>query len=230
MSSIFITATDTDAGKSHVTAALCRVLRANGVDVRALKPISCGHEPDALNADVAALLDAQGLQPSDVSAINLYHFAAYAAPLFAARAEGAGIDAEELVAWCEARAAGRALSLIEGVGGLMVPLSEGFLVCDWLDQLAGAKVMLVVRARLGGINQALLSIDKLQGMGRAPDWVLVNAADAEGSTMLDVHCEAIAPFIGPETSLLKLPYLPGAAEAAEYMRACGLLSMLDARL
>lgn len=224
---VFVTGTDTDAGKSFITAALVRGLLDAGLDAAALKPVSCGRGVGELNADVAALLAAQGMDRSRAGDINLYDFAPFAAPMFAAP-PGEGVDVARLAAWCEQRAAGHALTLIEGVGGLMVPLAEGVLVADWLQRVESARVLLVVRARLGGINQALLSIDKLERMGGAPDWVVVNAADARGNAMLGDHCAAIGPYLAKSTTLLQMPFSPGAGEVEKHIKDSPMFAALEA--
>lgn len=227
-SCLFVTATDTDAGKSFLSAALSRTLLRAGADVAALKPVSCGRRPGALNDDVAGLLAAQGMAASQAGEINLYDFEAYAAPWFAARAEGRAVDVAVLAEWCRKHSDRHALSLIEGVGGLMVPLAEGVLVADWLQCMPQAKVLLLVRARLGGINQALLTLDKLHRMRRAPDWVVINAADGAGDALLADHCTAIAPCLGKGTQLCTLPWLPEAGQADQYLKDSDLFAALVA--
>jgi len=91
-------------------------------------------------------------------------------------------------------------------------------------------VLLVVRARLGGINQALLSLDKLHRMQCGPDWVVVNAADAGGMAMLDDHAAAIAPYLSGGVSLLQLPWLPEAGQAERHLRGSPLFAMLEGML
>lgn len=227
MSSIFVTATDTDAGKSFLTAALSRALLAAGCDVLAVKPVCCGRSDTEINIDVAALLSAQGMDETQAAGINLYDFAAYAAPLFAAGSSDECVDPVRLVEWCQECSNGHALTLIEGVGGLMVPMAEGFLLSDWVEELPEAQVLLVVRARLGGINQALLSLDKLQRMGRNPDWVVVNAADGADEAMLEQHCAAIAPYMDDTSSLHCLPWLPDPAQAEHYIAASQLFKEIS---
>jgi len=189
---IFITATDTGAGKTYVTASLLRALKEAGRDVIGLKPIAAGNEGAKINPDVAALLEAQGLPDSEASSINLYSFDASLAPSQAAAEEGRHIDPQRLVQWCEEKSEGHDISLIEGVGGLMVPLAEDYLVSDWLSDTQDCEVMLVVRAKLGGINHALLTLDKLTRMGRPPQWVIINDADNVGQAMLESHQDALA--------------------------------------
>lgn len=216
-SSLFVTATDTDAGKSFLTAVLTRALLAAGRDVLAIKPVCCGRGEAEMNADVAALLAAQGMTAEHAADINLYDFTDYAAPLFAARNSDQSVDPARLVEWCRYRAAEHDLTLIEGVGGLMVPIAKDFLLSDWLQELPEAHVLLVVRAKLGGINQALLTLDKLQRMDRNPDWIVVNTSDGPNEDMVEQHCAAIAPHLTDGTTLHRLPWLPDPAQVDQHI-------------
>jgi len=172
-----------------------------------LKPIASGNEGAVVNADVSALLQAQAMSQDDASNINLYSFDAALAPSQAATAEGKSLDPKALLAWCQKKSTGHAISLIEGVGGLMVPLAENYLVSDWLGDMPDCEVILVVRARLGGINHALLTLDKLNHMGRPPRWIIINDADHVGQAMLDRHREALAASHTRSTELILMPYL-----------------------
>jgi len=211
MSRVFITATDTDAGKTFVTAGLIRTLLDRGVQARAFKPIACGRDASGQNPDVAALLRIQGL--TDPADIGLYDFEEASAPLFAARHENVSVDPGKLIGWCQERMAPWKVGLLEGVGGIMVPLADGFLVSDWLDRLPDMDVMLVVRSKLGGINHALLSLEKLAAMGRFPRWVVVNDADRQGPEMLEMHVQALQPYLSDTCQLVALPYSDGRAYA-----------------
>jgi len=192
MRRIFITATDTDAGKTYVTASLLRALISAGNKVIGLKPVASGREGAAISPDVAALLKAQCLPDSTAANINLYNFGAALAPSQAAAEEGQSIDPQALLGWCKERSKGYDISLIEGVGGLMVPLTDDYLVADWLNDMPDCEILLVVRARLGGINHALLTIDKLNRMGRPPRWIVINDGDNVGEDMLARHQQALA--------------------------------------
>jgi len=191
---LFITATDTDAGKTYVTTALTRALREANRDMIALKPVACGNDGKQLNPDVAALLNIQGLSDEASAGINLYSFNAPLAPSQAAAKEDRRIDPQRLTDWCMERSMEHDICLLEGVGGLMVPLVKGFLVLDWLAQMPDFDVVLVVRVRLGGINQALLTLDKLNQIGRSPVRIIINDADNAGEAMLASHFEAIGQF------------------------------------
>jgi len=201
MHRIFVTATDTGAGKTYVTASLLRSLKESGRDAIGLKPVASGNEGEKINPDVAALLKAQGLPESEAANINLYSFDAALAPYQAAAKENKNIDPKALVDWCMEKSGGHDISLIEGVGGLMVPLAENYLVSDWIKDMPDCEVMLIVHARLGGINHALLTLDKLTRMGRPPRWVVINDVDKVGQAMLERHIGAVQPFLSPSTLL-----------------------------
>ena len=175
---VFVVGTDTHVGKTWLTRMLTEALLAQGVNAIALKPIASGVDEDGINADVQALMQAQGL--TDVKQVNYYTFAMPAAPALAARAEKKKIHLKAMHQWLDAKARDREVCLIEGVGGLMVPLADKLTGSDWLSQLPDAEVMLVVGARLGCLNHALLTLAKLEHMGRMPSWVMVNDCDQNG--------------------------------------------------
>lgn len=204
---IFITGTDTGAGKTYVTASLLRTLKESGRDVIGLKPVASGNEEAKINADVATLLKGQGLPDSEAPNINLYSFDAALAPSQAAAKEGRTIDPKALVDWCREMSSNHEISLIEGVGGLMVPLAGNYLVSDWLGDMPDCEVMLVVRARLGGINHALLTLDKLKHMGRPPKWIIINDIDEVGQVMLEQHQAALAAGGAETADQVCMPYV-----------------------
>ncbi|MFQ5581691.1 MAG: dethiobiotin synthase [Mariprofundaceae bacterium] len=181
----FITATDTGAGKTFIAARLVKILLDRGVNALAVKPVACGTGKDGINEDVAILMQAQGI--SDPQQINLYSFAMPSAPSIAASAEGRKIDPERLGAWCEQQIRDVDICLIEGVGGLMVPLTEKFLVSDWLAGLPDAKTLLVAQARLGAINHTLLTLKQLQHIRHAPRWLAINCTENSTNSLASLH-------------------------------------------
>ncbi len=213
--SVFITATDTDAGKTFVTTSLASAFAATDLKTCALKPVCCGRSAGQMNPDIKALLHVQNLPDTQADSINLYNFVAAAAPAQAAKKENRRIEPEKLLQWCAARTKKQDITLIEGVGGLMVPLANNFLVSDWLMAMPDCMIVLLVRARLGGINHALLTLKHLQQMGREPAWVIFNDADESGRTMLIRHKEAVTPFLSASTQHLSLPHMSGTNNTAQ---------------
>ncbi len=201
-SKVFITATDTDAGKTWVTLSALRSL--GSAASLALKPVACGVDRHNANEDVSAFLAAQGLSCADQ--ISLHCFSLAAAPSQAAAAEEVAIDPDKLVAWCDSRAATTGACLIEGVGGLMVPVTDNWLVSDWIEAMPKYEVWLVVGCKLGAINQALLTLDKLKQMNRAPSHVFFNAPRPEFNNWVEPVRQAVEPFLSAHTSVHTLKF------------------------
>jgi len=208
---IFVTATDTGAGKTWVTSAAVHFLLGQGGSPKALKPVACGLDDAGRNEDIEALLAAQGLGQADQ--INRYRFALPAAPSQAATAEGQVIDPDGLVQWCRDQLDGVETCLIEGVGGLMTPLTDTWLVSDWIAAMPNDDVWLVVGCKLGAINQTLLTLDKLKQMGRPPARIFFNAASVENNAWLEPIRQAVEPFLIPEcdVSVIKFGEFPDVA-------------------
>ncbi|MDQ7004265.1 MAG: dethiobiotin synthase [Ghiorsea sp.] len=176
---LFITATDTNAGKTWVTSSLLRTCLAQGLDIQALKPIASGLNDEGVNEDVAILLaDQPNRQQQD---INFITYDRPLAPALAAQQQGCTMQIAALHNWTNQQIAKYDITLIEGVGGMMVPLLVNdkvqWLVSDWLKSLVQVEVMLVVPLRLGCMNQALLNCQYLQSIGQSPRWLVFNDMD-----------------------------------------------------
>jgi len=173
---IFVTATDTGAGKTWVTAHLLQQMLAKHVKAQALKPIASGVLQSGINEDVTVLLRGQHKLVED---INFHTYARPVAPALAAQGEGRALVAQDLMSWLQRREADADVTLVEGVGGLMVPLVAGaqqqpWLVKDWLQTMPSAEVLLVVPLRLGCMNHTLLNCMLLAQLNRVPKWIVLN--------------------------------------------------------
>jgi len=199
---VFITATDTDAGKTWVTSQLTHALLKQRANVKALKPIACGLNANGDNDDVHTLLKVQDLKLA--ADINLHTFAEPAAPSIAAAAEGKYIHPNDLVTWCQQHSHHADICLIEAIGGLMVPITPNYLVSDWLLAMPNMPVILVVRAKLGCINHALLSMSHLSHIGRKPTWIIINNSDGKQNTRNIKH--ALLPYISEPSRLIECAY------------------------
>ncbi len=176
MKSLFVTSAGTEIGKTFVTAALVHQLRQQGKQARAIKPVMSGYEvDDAAASDAGILLTATG-EPVDEAAIveiSPWRFGAPLSPHMAAAQEGKSIVLSEVVDFCttQAKSDGNLL-LIEGVGGVMAPLSDSATVLDWMAAL-GAPALLVVGSYLGGISHALTALNTLFAKGIAVTAIIV---------------------------------------------------------
>ncbi|MDX8383752.1 MAG: dethiobiotin synthase [Ghiorsea sp.] len=180
---IFITGTDTSAGKTWVTSGLVKLSLASEMRAIALKPIASGLMDSGINEDVATLSKAQhGLSPETICYKTFKH---PLAPALSANLEHEQLDQQKLLDWLEQQTKHADIAFIEGVGGLMVPLiatpSDSWLVSDWLGAMPNADVMLVVPLRLGCMNHALLSCYLLAQIKRSPKWIILNDIDKNGT-------------------------------------------------
>ncbi len=161
---VFITGTDTGVGKTFVAAALLRALARRGARVAGMKPVAAGIDAgEAWNADVAALAAADGLT-LPLRDRNPYAFVPAIAPHLAAQAASVAIAIDEIVAACNRLRAHADFIVVEGAGGVLVPLDRDH---DMLDLAAALHlpVLLVVGLRLGCINHALLSAQAIAARG-----------------------------------------------------------------
>ena len=151
---LFITGTDTGAGKTVLASLLARHLRARGFPVAALKPVCSGGRGDA-KALWAALGGALAL-----AEINPWHFRAPIAPLLAARAERQKVKLAQVVIHARRIQRRFPILIVEGCGGLLSPLGEDFDSLDLIKALR-AQPILVCPNRLGVLNQVLLVLAAL---------------------------------------------------------------------
>jgi len=158
MPGIFIIGTDTEVGKTVVAAGLAGTLKLEGVNVGVMKPVATGGvrrrgvlvSPDALFMSAAADI------PVEPELVNPYCYEVPAAPLVAARGHEP-VDLRVIKERFDALCARHEIVVVEGVGGLMVPLGENLMVPDLIRAL-DLPVLLVARAGLGTINHSVLTI------------------------------------------------------------------------
>jgi dethiobiotin synthetase len=164
MSAVFITATGTDIGKTFVTAALIRHMRGAGHAVHAIKPVVTGFDQDAWqNSDPAALLAAlaRPVTLQEVEGISPWRFKAPLSPDMAGRREGRDIAFAHVVEFCRDTLRNHpGVVLIEGIGGIMVPLDEHRTVLDWMSVLR-IPIILVTGTYVGTISHTLTSLEVL---------------------------------------------------------------------
>jgi dethiobiotin synthetase len=171
---IFVTGTDTGVGKTVVSATLARLLRMNGVRVGVMKPVTSGgsEAADGLVSDDAMLLcQAAGIAYSEDVAPYVLREAV--APSDAARIDGVRIDFSVIKAAFNRLTAVYDYVIVEGAGGLMVPLSGGLLVADLARELE-LQLLVVARPGLGTINHTVLTCFAAQQMNLKVAGVIVN--------------------------------------------------------
>ena len=194
MHSLFITATGTNVGKTHTTLRLIEALSKKGIKVGAFKPIETGVEDEPI--DARRLLEAcqkvnpdfANLTPEDITA---YTFALPAAPFCADTRQEIKLEKifekyEELSKRCD-------LLLVEGAGGLMVPITKTYKMIDLAKEL-NCPVLLVTPSRLGCINDTLLSLEALQSRDIDFEWCVNLYEDKESfAEVTQPYYDAVFP-------------------------------------
>lgn len=156
MVNFFITGTDTEIGKTYVTCALLRDLRARGLNPIGFKPLACGDR-----SDPRAMRDAVGNPSLSLDLINPIYLRTPAAPYIAAEMEQREVRINEIVSAYEKLAEQYAPVLIEGAGGWEAPLAPGLTMADLADAL-GLPVILVVGNKLGAVNHAIMTVQGIR--------------------------------------------------------------------
>lgn len=160
---IFVTGTDTGVGKSAVAAALALFLRRRGIDVGVCKPVESGVEdPSQPGTDAQLLRQAAATSCSD-DELAPVRLRLPLAPAVAAKREKTEITPQDLVEVVNRLATRHRFLIVEGAGGLMVPLAGGYLVAD-LVRDTGLPMLTVCRPGLGTINHTLLTLFTARAM------------------------------------------------------------------
>jgi dethiobiotin synthetase len=206
---IFITGTDTGVGKSLLTGLLLAHARGQGDQVLAIKPFCSGGRGDV------DLLDAlqEGALVRDL--LNPFYFEEPVAPLVSARLHNRNVPLSAAVRAVKAAARQCELLIVEGSGGLLVPLGEGYFVQDLIRKL-DAEVILASRDRLGTINHTLLTFRMLRDSGiRKVRTVLMGCRGKDVSRK--TNASLLREFLSPQP-LFTLPFLRGNCQSPKVVR------------
>ena len=189
---VFVTGTGTGVGKSVLAAVLCAALAARGERVAAFKPVVTGLD-DPIDGwprdhELLAAAAGSGQTPEEVSPVT---FGPPVSPHLAAELAGVPIEPPELVAHAHSLAAEADVLVAEGVGGLLVPITPGYLIRDLALEL-GLPLVIASHPALGAINHSLLTIEAARAAGlRVAGVVLTPWPDDPGDVELS-NLETIA--------------------------------------
>jgi dethiobiotin synthetase len=207
---IFVTGTDTGVGKTLLTALLLHHLRETGVHALAMKPFCSGGL-----ADVRLL---QSLQPGELSnrEMNPYFFKQPVAPFVATKKSRKNIPLNDVVDRVKRIEKKCECLIVEGSGGLLVPLGKGYTVAGLVAKL-DCRVIVVARNRLGTINHTLLTVECLQSIGfpRSTLTVVLMSGRNPDISSRD-NRSTLAEFLKP-AAVLSIPFLGSQATRSSGM-------------
>ena len=194
MRGVFVIGTDTGVGKTVVAAAIAAAAVARGMSIAAYKPVVTGLDEPAgewpRDHELLASVANAGQTPEDVSP---YRFGPPVSPHFAAELAGQTIDPERLVGAAQAQAERADALVVEGVGGLLVPLARDYLVRDLAGELS-LPVVIAARPGLGTISHSLLTIEAARAVALRIQAVVLTPWPDEPSEMERSNRETIERF------------------------------------
>lgn len=208
MKGFFITGTDTGVGKTFVACALAGAMRGRGLTVGVFKPVETGCvgcNGDLLPEDARALKKAAGCG-EDLDLINPYRFSEPLAPSVAARNSGATIDFKVIRDSFRSIRDSSDAVIVEGAGGLLVPVSEDRTIAH-MALLLELPLVVVAANRLGTINHTLLTVRHATTMGLKVAAVVLNDLSEERDPSAETNRDEIERMAGVE-KVLEMKYAP----------------------
>ena len=195
---VMVTGTDTEVGKTVVAAGLARFLRGEGLDVGVMKPVASGAVESAsgrrVSSDVVALMTAAGCS-DPVEWVNPYCFIPPVAPALAAELEGVSVDMERIGDCYERLRNRHDLTVVEGAGGALTPVSGILSVAD-LAQRLQVPALIVSRAGLGTINHTVMTVECLRNRGVECLGFILNRFPASPDLAERTNADRIAAITG----------------------------------
>jgi dethiobiotin synthetase len=172
MNGFFITGTDTDVGKTMITSGIAAVLKEKQVDIGVYKPLLSGISREHPESDTS-LLKEGSQSPLTYEEITPFEFKEPLAPYVAAKLEGRSIYLKDVLTHWDRIKEKHSYFLVEGAGGIAVPLGPDFLVSDLIIALE-LPTIIVTRPNLGTINHTFLTVKYAQSVGIKVAGIIIN--------------------------------------------------------
>lgn len=227
----FVTGTDTSAGKTTVTVGLVRALKKAGKDIGVMKPVEtgCGETGGALfPLDALTLKDAASSNdPLDL--INPYRFKTPLAPSIASRLEGVKVYFEKIRdAFVQIRVA-HDLTIVEGAGGLLAPVTEDQAIADLVFFL-GLPLVIVAPSRLGAINHTALTVECARTRGITVKGIVLNHVSPDTNDLSQRYNRQEIERLTGVTILGEVPFMDPAKKDAPFLAQEGVFREIASRL
>lgn len=208
MHGIFITGTDTGVGKTMVAAGIAAALRARSINVGVMKPIHTGCK--TRNGKVIpedSLLLAKAARVDDpIELITPFTFKEPVAPFVAAIENNVRIDINRITKSFKALCERHEYMIVEGIGGLLVPITRNFYVADLIKRL-DIPAIIVTRSGLGTINHTMLTINCLKERKIPLRGIVINYSDKKKNTLAEKGCRETIERLSGIPVLDIIPYM-----------------------
>ena len=180
MKPLFVTATDTDIGKTYVCAGLAYALKKSGIDVGIMKPFACGvKQKIGFSSNDLTILTNAAMVDDAEDIINPFFFPIPASPYTAAKNLGVKIDIEYVMECFRKLDEIHDIVLVEGIGGIMTPILKDYAIIDLIKDLM-ANTIIVTSSKIGTVNHTVLTCNMCKNMNIPIKGLIINNFDSTG--------------------------------------------------
>ena len=180
MKSLFVTGTDTDIGKTYVSAGIVLALKKSGINVGIMKPFACGTKQKTgfSSEDVSILSDAANVNdPEDL--VNPFFFPIPASPYTAAKNLDVKINVDHVLECFKKLDEIHDVMLIEGIGGVMTPILRNYAIADLIKRL-NTNTIIVTSSKIGTVNHTIMTCNVCKNMKIPVKGLIINNFDSTG--------------------------------------------------
>jgi len=180
MKPLFVTATDTDIGKTYVCAGLAYALKKSGIDVGIMKPFACGvKQKIGFSSNDLTILTNAAMVDDAEDIINPFFFPIPASPYTAAKNLGVKIDIEHVMECFRKLDEIHDIVLVEGIGGIMTPILKDYAIIDLIKDFM-ANTIIVTSSKIGTVNHTVLTCNMCKNMNIPIKGLIINNFDSTG--------------------------------------------------
>jgi len=187
MKPLFITATDTDIGKTYVCAGLAHSLKKLDIDVGIMKPFACGvKQKTGFSSNDLTILSKAAMVNDAEELLNPFFFPIPASPYTAAKNLGVKIDINYLMKCFRKLDKIHDVMLVEGIGGIMTPILKDYAIIDLIKDLE-ANTIIVTSSKIGTINHTIMTCNMCKNMKISVKGLIINNFDSTGYPVSDLE-------------------------------------------
>jgi len=187
MKPLFITATDTDIGKTYVCAGLAHSLKKLDIDVGIMKPFACGvKQKTGFSSNDLTMLSNAAMVNDAEELLNPFFFPIPASPYTAAKNLGVKIDIDYLMKCFRKLDKIHDVMLVEGIGGIMTPILKDYAIIDLIKDLE-ANTIIVTSSKIGTINHTIMTCNMCKNMKIPVKGLIINNFDSTGYPVSDLE-------------------------------------------